>query len=141
MIARAGIVKSAASFHGGDGAAGQGELSFSSIDRAFGDRLRSALRRRFFPNTALQPKQLAHAIGTTDRAVHKILAGDNDGRGTTVAAMVEFFVNQGDVALLHEIYAIPPLVFLREHRNAMQRVRRQVKELKRWLDAGEREVA
>lgn len=63
------------------------------------------------------------------------------GQGGTVAALIEFFVTQGDVAFVHELFAIPPLVFLRDHRNAMQRVRRQIKELKRWLDAGEREVA
>ncbi len=120
--------------HGREAAPAQPELSFNRKELPFGDRLRAALRRRLAPNTVLHPKQLADAIGATERAVHKILAGDSAGRGETVAAIVEFFVARGDAALLHELYAIPPMIFLRDYRNAMARARREVRTLKRWLD-------
>jgi hypothetical protein len=127
--------------HGAQPATGQGELSFAKNESTFGERLRAGLRRRLAPNTGLHPKQLAAAIGVTDRAMQKILAGDSDGQGGTVAAMVEFFVGRGDAALLYELYAVPPLIFLKDHRNAIERVRREVRALKRWLDGAGKQAA
>lgn len=96
-------------FHGRHAALEASEPSFNELERKFGPLLREALRKRLMPNTALHPKQLAHAIGVSERAVHKILAGDSDGQAGTVASIVWFFWSLGDRALVHELYALPPL--------------------------------
>lgn len=83
------------------------ERSFQTSAHSFGDRLRDALRRRLAPNTALHPKQLAHAIGATERGVNKILAGDSDGHAVTVAACIDFFWRIGDRGFVAEIYRLP----------------------------------
>lgn len=114
--------------HAGDGADRAAELSCACSERLFGDLLRDALRRRLAPNTGLHPKQLAHAIGVSDRAVQKILAGLSDGQAGTVARCVQFFWALGDRAFVPEIYGLPPMMPVADARRALHQARQAIGE-------------
>lgn len=98
-----------AAFHGRHAALEAAEASFAGGEVNFGERFRVALRRRLQPNTVLHVKQLAHAIGKSDRAVQMIMAGNIGLHSEPVAACIAFFWRQGDKAFVAEIYGLPPL--------------------------------
>lgn len=101
--------------HARDAAPALPENSFAG-DEEFFARFRDALRRRLAPNTALHLKQLAGAIGRSERGVQLALAGANGVNGATVAACIAFFWSSGDRGFVAEIYGLPPLGVIAEMR-------------------------
>ena len=99
-----------AAFHGRHAALEASEVSFAGGEVNFADRFRDALRRRLQPHTVLHVKQLAHAIGKSDRAVQMVMAGNIGLHSETVAACIAFFWRQGDRAFIAEIYGLPVLM-------------------------------
>lgn len=115
--------------HGRDAAPGGVEMSFAPGEVNFGGRFRAALRRRLQPQAMLHVKQLAHAIGKSDRAVQMMLAGDTTAHGATVAACVEFFWRIGDRGFVAEIYGLPPMMPVAEAQQALQDARKVISDV------------
>lgn len=77
----------------------------SEVDRR--DIIREAFRVRLYPNTNLHPKQLAHAIGMTDRALRMLLAGDINPSAGTLGEACRFFWSRGDRAFSAIVLGLP----------------------------------
>lgn len=115
--------------HGREASTGGAEESFGPGEVNFAERFRAALRRRLQPQAMLHVKQLAHAIGKSDRAVQMMLAGDTTAHGATVAACVDFFWRIGDRGFVAEIYGLPPLMPVAEAKQALQDARKAIGDL------------
>lgn len=113
------VAEVSGSRHAQEAGTGPGAASFAPGEVNFAGRFRDALRRRLAPNTALQLKQLAHAIGKSERAVQMVMAGDIGLHSETVAACIRFFWGLNDRAFLAEIYGLPPLGVIAELRQPL----------------------
>jgi len=102
-----------------DAAPAAAEVSFAADEENFAGRFRDALRRRLFPHTNLQPKQIAHALGKSERAIQLIMAGTNGVNGATAAAAIRFFWSVVDRGFVSEIYALPLLTPVEEARKPL----------------------
>ena len=67
-------------------------MSFGEIGDGLhlGEHVAKCLRRRLYPQTAIRPKQLAHALGVSERTVWSLLSG-NPPSGETLWAVCNFF--------------------------------------------------
>lgn len=71
----------------------------------------SALRRRLAPNTGLQPKVLASAMGCDVQSIYNHMNARNAPDGGMLQEYVRFFSAQGDHDFLTEIFpGVEPLV-------------------------------
>ncbi len=81
----------------------------------------SVLRRRLYPNTGMQRKVLAAALGVSPESVNNWLSGNNEPSASTLAALISFldpgFVSElfgGTVVKLPSPQAAEALEVMRE---------------------------
>lgn len=77
----------------------------AASDRKFGKRFTEAVRRRTYPNSALHPKQLAHAAGCSVDSFLRWLRGESRVPGEAIDRLVAFFEGAGDRTFLAELFS------------------------------------
>lgn len=86
--------------HGAEGRTELSEKSFRVSATDFKSRIENALRPRLAPNTTLEPKMLADELGVTDRVIRNWMAGDNGITGATLASLLAYYFDKGDLAFI-----------------------------------------
>ncbi|HYF40905.1 MAG TPA: hypothetical protein VEA35_00530 [Ramlibacter sp.] len=78
----------------------------AASDGKFGKRFAEAIRQRTFPNTVLQPKQLAHVAGYSVDTFMRWCRGESRVPADALANLAVFFAERGDWAFTAEMLGV-----------------------------------
>lgn len=92
-------VVSFAKQHKADGMANH----YGALPNPLGEKIRTALLSRMFPNTNLTRKQIVHALDISAGTMDNLLSGNRDPSGRTLHKLVDFF----GASFLHEVFGGP----------------------------------
>jgi transcriptional regulator with XRE-family HTH domain len=106
-------------------------MSYGNISNTLGEKIRSALVRRMFPNTNLTRKQVLHALDISAGTLNNLQSGERDPSGPTLQKLIDFF----GASFLHEVFGGPNIIVIdpREGRksDALRKMAEAHEELRR----------
>lgn len=106
-------------------------MSYANINKTLGEKIRSAIGQRMFPNTNLTRKQIIHALDISQGTMNNLLSGEHDPSGRVLHKLVEFF----GAGFLQEIFGGPNIIVIdpREGRksDALRKMAEAHEELRR----------
>lgn len=80
------------------------DRSSTEVGRSFAARFAEAMRRRMYPNTGLQPKQLAGIVGKSADSFMRWCRGEARVPADVIDPLIAFFKERGDGWFLHELF-------------------------------------
>lgn len=101
-------------------------MSLPAIPRSLAERLKAALERRLYPNSALHRKQLSYALQVSENTLDNWLSGNGEPRARHLLNLICFFdssfaqeISDGQVAKIEDARVIAALKKISEGREEL----------------------